>query len=153
FAKAPLLDPYDVYQHLMTYWADVMQDDVYAISHDGWAEAVRPRLLVEEKGKKSTEKPDLTVGKKKYKAELAPPALLVARYFEREQAEIDMWEAEAAKAVQKLDELEEEHGGDEVTVKQFLFPVSAVSRKLHGSWTTHASNGSPNSKPRTLSCG
>jgi type I restriction enzyme M protein len=29
FAAAPLLDPYDVYQHLMDYWAETMQDDVY----------------------------------------------------------------------------------------------------------------------------
>jgi type I restriction enzyme M protein len=29
FAKVPLIDPYDVYQHLMSYWTDTMQDDVY----------------------------------------------------------------------------------------------------------------------------
>ena len=31
FRKAPLLDPYDVYQHLMDYWAETMQDDVYML--------------------------------------------------------------------------------------------------------------------------
>src|SRR4029077_8830744 len=38
-----------------------------------------------------------------------------------------------------------------VTVKQLLFPVSGFSRRLRGSWTTHATNGLPNSKPRTQS--
>lgn len=113
FEAAPLVDPYDVYQHLMTYWADVMQDDVYAVSHDGWVKAVKPLLIVEEKGKKSTTKPDLVVGKKKFKVELVPPALIVARYYEAERLEIERWESEAAKVVQALDELEEEHGGEE----------------------------------------
>ena len=31
FRQARLLDPYDVYQHLMDYWAETMQDDVYMI--------------------------------------------------------------------------------------------------------------------------
>ena len=33
---APLLDPYDVYQHLMDYWAETMQDDVYMLVSEGW---------------------------------------------------------------------------------------------------------------------
>ncbi len=31
-----LVDAYDVYQKLMEYWADTLQDDCYMISHDGW---------------------------------------------------------------------------------------------------------------------
>ncbi|MEQ1905981.1 MAG: type I restriction-modification system subunit M, partial [Pirellulaceae bacterium] len=38
----PLIDPYAVYQHLMDYWAETMQDDCYLISADGWlAETAR----------------------------------------------------------------------------------------------------------------
>src|SRR6266516_4489903 len=36
FAEARLIDTYDVYQHLMSYWTDTMQDDVYMIALDGW---------------------------------------------------------------------------------------------------------------------
>jgi type I restriction enzyme M protein len=36
FNKARLIDKYDVYQHLMSYWADTIQDDVYMIALDGW---------------------------------------------------------------------------------------------------------------------
>ena len=32
FKTAPLLDAYDVYQHLMDYWAETMQDDCYLIA-------------------------------------------------------------------------------------------------------------------------
>jgi type I restriction enzyme M protein len=63
FRDAPLLDPYDLYQHLMDYWAETMQDDGYMIVSDGWREATKPRLLIEEKDKKSKDKPDFTVGR------------------------------------------------------------------------------------------
>src|SRR5688572_2045713 len=36
YAGKPLIDPYDIYQHLMDYWAGTMQDDVYLIAADGW---------------------------------------------------------------------------------------------------------------------
>ncbi len=42
FERASLLDPYDVYQHLMDYWTMTMQDDVYMIVSDGWREAPSP---------------------------------------------------------------------------------------------------------------
>jgi type I restriction enzyme M protein len=113
FRHAPLLDAYDVYQRLMDYWAETMQDDAYLIAGDGWIEAARPRQIVEEKGKKSKEKPDFTLGKLKFKAELIPPALIIARYFAAEQAEIDKLEAEVAALSQELEEMAEEHGGDE----------------------------------------
>lgn len=112
FDGAPLLDAYDVYQHLMDYWAATMQDDAYLIVSDGWRDAAKPRLITEDKAKKSKEKPDFTLGKMKYKAELLPPALVIARYFAAEQAAIEKLEAELAALTQQLEELAEEHGGE-----------------------------------------
>ena len=51
FAGLPLLDRYDVYQCLMDYWDGIMQDDVYLVVTEGWADAARPRVLVPVKGK------------------------------------------------------------------------------------------------------
>ena len=113
FEKARLLDAYDVYQHLMDYWAETMQDDVYMIVSDGWREAAKPRLIIEDKEKKTKEKPDFTVGKLKYKAELIPTALVIARYFAAEQAAIEKLEAEVAASEQALEEMAEEHGGED----------------------------------------
>jgi type I restriction enzyme M protein len=107
FEKAPLLDAYDVYQHLMDYWDTTMQDDVYLIVSDGWREAAKPRLIVEDK--KTKEKPDFTVGKLKYKAELIPTDLVIARYFATEQAAIEKLETEAAAIEQVMEEMAEEH--------------------------------------------
>jgi type I restriction enzyme M protein len=110
---ARLVDPYDVYQHLMDYWAETMQDDVYMIVSEGWREAAKPRLIIEDKARNTKEKPDFTVGKLKYKAELIPPALVIARYFAAEQATIEKLEAEVAAIEQALEEMAQEHSGEE----------------------------------------
>jgi type I restriction enzyme M protein len=52
FRDQPLIDGYDVYQRLMDYWAQTMQDDVYLIAGDGWIEAAKPRGIVEDKERK-----------------------------------------------------------------------------------------------------
>jgi type I restriction enzyme M protein len=49
FRAAQLLDPYDVYQHLMGYWSDIMQDDVYmpAVASTRGALAADIRQMIE----------------------------------------------------------------------------------------------------------
>ena len=111
FADLPLLDRYDVYQKLMDYWDEVMQDDVYLITTDGWVDAAKPRDLIQNKNLKET--PDLTIKKKKYKMDLIPPTLIVARYFAEEQANIDALQTDLGSATQAFDEYVEEHTGDE----------------------------------------
>ncbi len=112
FANAPLLDHYDIYQHLMDYWSATMQDDCYLIAADGWLEASKPKLIVEDKSKKTKDKPDFTVGKKKYKSELIPSALVIARYFAKEQRSIEKLETDIAALQQQMEELAEEHSGE-----------------------------------------
>ena len=97
----------------MDYWAETMQDDCYLIAGDGWREAAQLELIVEDKNKKTKTRPDFTVGKKKYQAELIPPALVIARYFAKEQAAIETLEAEIAALQQQIEEMAEEHGGED----------------------------------------
>ena len=111
FKDLPLLDPYDVYQKLMDYWDEVMQDDVYLITTDGWVKASQPRDIIQDKNLKET--PDLTIKKEKYKMDLIPPALIVARYFPDEQVEIDTLQTALETAEQAFEEYIEEHTGDE----------------------------------------
>jgi len=117
FRKAPLLDAYDVYQHLMDYADVTLQDDAYRIAEEGWIDAAKPQLVVEDKVKKAKVKkaearPDFAIGRRKYQAELIPPALLIARYFAKEQAAIDALEASVAALVQQMEETAEEQGGE-----------------------------------------
>ena len=113
FGALPLLDRYDVYQRLMDYWDEVMQDDVYLIATDGWTEAARPRGIIEDKEKKIKETPDLTIKRKKYKMDLIPPALVVARYFATEQTALEALQAVQDSAARALEEFVEEQTGED----------------------------------------
>jgi type I restriction enzyme M protein len=51
YADEPLIDPYDIYQHLMDYWAETMQDDCYLIASDGWKATPYRVIETDKKGK------------------------------------------------------------------------------------------------------
>ncbi|PFG52094.1 type I restriction enzyme M protein [Marinobacter sp. LV10R520-4] len=113
YAGRPLLSKYDIYQILMDYWAEVMQDDVYVLAQDGWPAGKVLRELVARKGEKLKETSDLTINKIKYKAELIPPALIVQRYFAAEQAQLDVLQAKLDNATQELDSFIEENSAED----------------------------------------
>lgn len=89
FDAAKLIDQYDVYQHLMSYWSDIMQDDAYLITADGW-----------QAGR------DASNG-------LIPPQQIIARYFAVERDAIEKYEAERDAVSSQMEEMDEEHGGEE----------------------------------------
>jgi type I restriction enzyme M protein len=128
FQNAPLLDQYDIYQHLMDYWAETMQDDVYMIVADGWVEAAKPRLIIDERGSRSTEKPDLIVARKKYKTELIPHTLVIDRYFTTEQAAIEQLEADVAAIEQQMEEMAEEHSGEEGLLEEAKTDAGKINK-------------------------
>jgi type I restriction enzyme M protein len=111
FAGAELVSRYDVYQHLMDYWAEEMQDDVYAIAQDGWAVGRVVRVAHDK------ETPDIVVKKGnksvRYVGELIPARLVVARFFVGEQAEVSRLAAAVETATQSKAGFEEEHGGED----------------------------------------
>jgi type I restriction enzyme M protein len=103
YASKSLIDQYDVYQHLMDYWAETMQDDCYLIAADGWKAEPTPLPRKNGKGQKS----------KGWICDLVPKSLLVARYFAAEQAAITALEADLEGIAAEIAEMAEEHGGDE----------------------------------------
>lgn len=100
YAKAPLLDAYAVYQHLMDYWVQTLQDDAYLLSADGWK--ATPTIETNKKGKA-----------KGWSCDLLPKPLVVARYFAAEQHALDAARAALDTAGSALEALEEEHGGED----------------------------------------
>jgi len=116
FTGAPLIDQYEAYQRLMSYWADTMQDDVFIIAHDGWdaaKELREARKETDDKGKvKWLEDADLTVDKVRLVADVVPPRLVVARFFPELQQAVDDAQAKAEELGREIEELVEEHGAD-----------------------------------------
>jgi type I restriction enzyme M protein len=100
----PLIDAYAIYQHLMDYWAETMQDDCYLIAADGWVARTARIIETDKKGKTKD---------KGWACDLVPKPLVVARYFAPEQTAIETQQAELEAASAGRTELEEEHGGEE----------------------------------------
>ena len=117
----PLLNPYDIYQHLMDYWSETMQDDCYLIASDGWK--AQPYRII-EKDKKGREKD------KGWACDLIPKSLIVSRYFADQQQSIDNLIAESESISAKMTEMEEEHGGEEGTFTD-LEKVNKGTVKAH----------------------
>jgi type I restriction enzyme M protein len=122
YDNIPLISKYDVYQLLMDYWADVMQDDVYVLVQDGWDAGKKLRELIAAKGdtKTSKEVPDLVIGKAKYKAELLPPSLLIKRFFASEQTKLEQLQAELDSLSQELESYIEEHSTEDGLLAEAL---------------------------------
>jgi len=104
FEKEILIDKYDVYQSLMSYWAEVMQDDAYIIGIDGWKAEVY-RIIEINKKKKEVDKG--------WTCDLVPKNLVINRYFTEEKEAIDELNTRLEDVARQKEEMEEEHGGDE----------------------------------------
>ena len=104
YANKPLINPYDIYQHLLDYWAQTMQDDIYLIASDGWKAETYRIIETDKKGKERD---------RGWTCDLVPKPLNVGCYFAKEQLEIDRLNAELEATSVRLTELEEENSGEE----------------------------------------
>ena len=117
FRPVALLDEYDVYEQLMTYWHGVMHDDVFLVMNEDWTDAAKPRaarILGYDKNKKPKfEDADIQVGTaakaQRYVMDLVPPALLIARYLEKDQTSVSALAVTADDASRALAEYVDEH--------------------------------------------
>ena len=128
YANSDLLSKYDIYQILMDYWAETMQDDVYVLVQDDWQAGNTLRELIAKKGEKLKETPDLIINKKKYKAEIIPPSLIVARYFADVQAQVDALQAKQDEATQTLESYLDEHGGEDGLLVEALNDKDKITK-------------------------
>jgi type I restriction enzyme M protein len=128
YSEAKLLDKYDIYQLLMDYWQETMQDDTYVVTQDDWLAGQTIRPLTVKKGEKLKETPDLIVGKTKYKAELIPPALIVARYFSEEQNNINALQADQDVLTQQFESFVEENTAEDGLLVEALTDSGKVSK-------------------------
>jgi type I restriction enzyme M protein len=96
FTGLKLIDKYDLYQHLMAFWFETMQDDSYLIVSDGW--------------KVGTE---VEYERKEFEGKLIPKSILISRYFNTSKIAIENLEAERDTSSAELESLEEEHSGED----------------------------------------
>ncbi|MGD9489872.1 MAG: type I restriction-modification system subunit M [Calditrichaceae bacterium] len=124
----PLTDKYAMFQHLMDYWAETMQDDFYELAAESW-EAGNQVIRMEKKtkrGDKEISKP--VAGLDGLEGRLIPPQLIIKKYFAVEQKAIDDLEAEAERLNAVMEEIREEHGGEEGLLTNALDDKGKISK-------------------------
>jgi type I restriction enzyme M protein len=118
FEPVTLVDKYDTYQVLLSYWNSIMADDVYLIAEEGY-KAIRETENItktsEKKNKDGTKNKKTTVIG--WEGKLVPKALVIEMFFSAEQKAIDETETVISGKQAELDlllEMDEELSEHEV---------------------------------------
>lgn len=133
YAQTPLLSKYDIYQILMDYWEEVMQDDVYVLVQDGWngGKQLREIFPTKKDGKNVwKESHDFEITKKRYRAEVIPRALVEKRFFSDLLTQLSILESDVEAATQTLEEFVELHSGEEDLLLEAKNDKDKVTQKL-----------------------
>lgn len=134
FEKVGILDKYGVYQLFKDYYNEVLQDDWFLLSFNGFESAKELRKLnpLKDKNKKANylEEPDFIIQKTYYKSDLIPKNLIKQRFFEKEAKELEALENALNEKEALLDELIEEHSNEEGLFDGLKINESVLKKEL-----------------------
>ncbi|WQT32054.1 type I restriction-modification system subunit M [Helicobacter pylori] len=134
FEKIEILDKYGVYQLFKDYYNEVLQDDWFLISFNGFRNAKELRELtpLKDKNKKANylEEPDFVIQKTHYKSDLIPKHLIKQRFFEKESKELEELENALNEKETLLDEFIEEHSNEEGLFDGLKINESVLKKEL-----------------------
>ncbi|MDC0653732.1 N-6 DNA methylase [Candidatus Pelagibacter sp.] len=125
FKTISLIDKYDVYQHLMDYWMEKMQDDFYLIADVGWKDAALPHEMFKIKDVNGKlvwpkEPTDYMKKKRRFKSDLLPSKILIKKYFLSEHDTIEELKSQLTDIEQKLQVTMEENSGEDDLLSEVI---------------------------------
>ncbi|WP_295947251.1 type I restriction-modification system subunit M [uncultured Bartonella sp.] len=115
FSNVPLLDKYDVYQVLMEYWDETMQDDVYAICFGGY-EAGREIAYeyVTKKKKEHGVTVEVQTNKTKgFEGRLIPKDIVAKYFFSETVNAINNLRSQLEDVTAVMEEMAEQYSGED----------------------------------------
>ena len=139
-----LVDKYDVYQVLLSYWQETMADDVFVLIQDGYEAGRQTEDIYEITEDKKTKKE-----KQKYKGwegKLIPKAIIEKMYFSEERAKIDDAQAVVDETQSQLDESVEEHTGEEGILREYLNDKDVIDNKVVNAKLKQLKKSAPDSE-------
>lgn len=115
FSNVSLIDKYDVYQKLMEYWAETMQDDVYAVCFDGYSvgRKITYEYVTKKKKVNGTTVEEKTDRVKSYDGEIIPKSLVIEHFYPDELNAQKKYQGELDVITAQLEELVEENSGED----------------------------------------
>ncbi len=134
FEKVEILDKYGVYQLFKDYYNEVLQDDWFLLSFNGFRSAKELRELtpLKDKNKKANylEEPDFVIQKTYYKSDLIPKNLIKQRFFEQEAKELEELENALNEKEAHFEEFIEEHSSEEGLFYELKINESVLKKEL-----------------------
>ncbi|WRA00309.1 type I restriction-modification system subunit M [Helicobacter pylori] len=134
FEKIEILDKYGVYQLFKDYYNEVLQDDWFLLSFNGFISAKELRKLtpLKDKNKKANylEEPDFVIQKTYYKSDLIPKNLIKQRFFEQEAKELEELENALNEKEAHFEEFIEEHSSEEGLFDGLKINESVLKKEL-----------------------
>ncbi len=126
FADLELVDKYNVYEVLLSYWQETMADDVFVLKYFDYEAGREWENIVEETENKKGEKKEKIKG---WEGKLIPKALVERMFFAAERKAIDEAQSVAEETQNRLDELTEEQTGEDGYLKDYLNDKDKVDAK------------------------
>ena len=115
FEKIPLFDAYSLYQALMDYWEETLQNDCYTIAMQGW----KVELTMHS-----------TKQKKEWACDLLPKAIGIDYFYPKAQMDIEALQSSLEAATQQLQQLHDEHSAAEDMFAEVRGDKGKVTKKL-----------------------
>lgn len=144
-----LVDAYDAYDVLLNYWIEVMQDDCYMVTNDGWTypqvRAVKRKETTDKKSKEKKVKESACMYDE-IVCDLLPVDIVLQAFFGNEVAAINQLVAELEAQQSAMDEVVEQNaelfdfdGGDNADAEKSIKPaeVKKVIKNAKTNGTTH----------------
>lgn len=134
FEKIEILDKYGVYQLFKDYYNEVLQDDWFLLSFNGFISAKELRKLnpLKDKNKKANylEEPDFVIQKTYYKSDLIPKNLIKQRFLKKEVKELEQLENALNEKEADFEEFIEEHSSEEGLFYELKINESVLKKEL-----------------------
>ncbi|MFA5689076.1 MAG: class I SAM-dependent DNA methyltransferase [Kiritimatiellales bacterium] len=103
FTPVTLVDKYDAYEVLLSYWNETMSDDMYLVVQDGYKAVRNIEVLTKTtENKKTKVKKTVETG---WDGKLVPKNLIIEMFFSDEQKAVDNADTIIATAQAELDEM------------------------------------------------
>lgn len=135
YSAGKLINKYDVYQVLMEYWNEIMQDDVYILSEIGY------KIELQKNITKKNKKEIVT-----YYSELVPQEIVANRYFKKDVEFIDDTENKLNEIQAKKEEFIEENCADEAPLNGLSVTYSKTQKGQKQQVTEELYDGSTMTK-------
>ena len=124
FDPSKLLDNYDVYDYLLNFWNEKLQDDVYIIKAGGYEAGREIEYVYAQKKQKDESGETVSVDDiskmKSFDGALIPREIIEREYFTMELSELNELKEKSALLEAELEEMREEESGDDGLLKDVL---------------------------------